>query len=78
MERFWKWLALFAWRRWVKRLPVQKIWPVGVPGHRDPDNPCEFYEPRRQRLDEWGDCDGDGHYLCDDCCRHKDAEMEAF
>jgi hypothetical protein len=36
---------------------------MGMPGVRDPENPCEAF--RTGRPD--GDCGTDGHYLCDEC-----------
>lgn len=62
---FWKWLALFAYRRWAR--PDEKK-PVGIPGNRDPDHPCEAYAPRRRGPFEWADCQTDGHWLCAECC----------
>lgn len=35
----------------------------GVPGLRDPDNPCTRYLPGRSD----GDCETDGHHLCGGC-----------
>lgn len=65
---FWSWLARFAWRRAINRLP-EAAKPVGLPYNRDPENPCEFYEPRPRRVNTWADCQSDGHYLCATCCR---------
>lgn len=72
MPAFWKAVALFAWRRWVK--PGGKK-PTGVPGNRDPDHPCDAYEPRKREMGDWGDCLADGHYLCAGCA-HLDMESE--
>lgn len=69
MTRFWKWLTLWAYRHW--RGDVLSRMPVGVPGYRDPDAPCEAYAPRWRQLGEWGDCKTDGHYLCRHCA-HRD------
>lgn len=66
-QEFWKAVALFAYRRWA--IPGQPK-PVGIPNNRDPQHPCEAYEPRRPHLNDWADCQTDGHYLCDKCC-HK-------
>lgn len=63
---FWKRVALFAWRRWV----VGQREPTGVPGRRDPEYPCESYEPRTRLRSDRGSCEGDGHYLCPGCCHH--------
>jgi hypothetical protein len=64
IRAFWKFVCLFAWRRWVR--PGDRK-PAGVPGNRDPENPCDFYEPRKKRLNDWDDCLTDGHYLCREC-----------
>ncbi len=66
MKRFWKWVALFAYRRWVSVRRPSDL-PTGIPGHRDPDAPCSAYAPRRRMLGDWRDCQGDGHYLCVGC-----------
>ncbi len=70
---FWKTIALFAYRRWAE--PGEKK-PVGVPGNRDPDNPCTAYEPVEWRVPVWNDCQTDGHYLCAECCHR--APMKEF
>lgn len=70
MKSFWRWLALFAYRRWAG--PEQQK-PVGVPGNRDPESPCESYAPRPAHMRDWGGCAGDGHYLCGECA-HFDTE----
>lgn len=69
-RRFWKWVTLFAYRRWSRgEVPGRK--PVGVPGNRDPDHPCDMYAPRERLPGEWADCMTDGHYLCGECA-HRD------
>ena len=40
---------------------------TGVPGQRDPGAPCVEFRPGNPRD---GDCEGDGHYLCDQCAEH--------
>ncbi len=75
MKSFWKALALFAYRRWRRHEGAYTKAPTGIPGHRDPDYPCNGYNPSaRFRLD-WR-CDGDGHYLCEGCAhwRGRDAD----
>lgn len=62
---FWKAVALFAYRRWVR--PGDKM-PVGIPGNRDPDTPCNSYEPVEWKTPMWNNCQTDGHYLCKECC----------
>lgn len=69
---FWRWLALFAYRRWA-RPGDPKPW--GVPGNRDPEHPCTAYEPRRPHWTDWKDCMGDGHCLCRGCC-HLDPKRD--
>lgn len=54
--------------------------PHGIPLNRDPENPCDHYEPRPWKLGDWRDCLTDGHYLCGECChRHpqRDEIVEA-
>lgn len=58
-------VAVFAWRR----IPGEKHLPLGVPYNRDPEFPCDGYEPRKPELGDWRDCRGDGHYLCEQCVR---------
>jgi hypothetical protein len=64
-RRFWRAVALFAYRRWA--VPNGRK-PVGLPGNRDPENPCVVYEPRPVEPGDFADCQGDGHYLCKECC----------
>lgn len=65
------WLAwritLFAWRRFADATPKSRM-PTGVPFNRDPKSPCSLYEPRDRQPGDYGDCEGDGHYLCRECC----------
>lgn len=37
---------------------------TGTPGQRDPDFPCAEFKPGEP---SYGRCDGDGHYLCEEC-----------
>jgi hypothetical protein len=71
MKWFWKKLSLFAYRRWRDGQGGDTCKPDGVPGNRDPDNPCTGYAPRKRQLGDWCDCATDGHYLCKECC-HRD------
>lgn len=71
MEKVWRelarravQLAVWCWRRSKAKTGI----PCGIPGHRDPDAPCPGYEPRPREMGDWGDCRGDGHYLCEECC----------
>lgn len=52
-------------RRW-KKLEAQLNGRVafGDAGVRDPENPCESFEPVATK-----DCAGDGHYMCRECAR---------
>lgn len=56
--------ALLAWetlRRYVNSEP-----PIfGLPGVRDPENPCESFDGKN--YDGSGRCHSDGHYLCKEC-----------
>lgn len=70
---FWRCLARFAYRRWAS---VEGMKPVGIPGNRDPQHPCEAYSPRPQMDGDWGDCQTDGHYLCQECCHRAEPERE--
>lgn len=64
-QRFWRAICLFAYRRWNNPITVQ---PVGLPGHRDPESPCDYYTPRPRHPLDWSErCEGDGHYLCKRC-----------
>jgi hypothetical protein len=74
MKRFWKWLAMVAYRQWSKGQPDRRM-PDGVPGNRDPDNPCTAYAPRSWQMQDWRDCQTDGHYLCRGCC-HRAKEVD--
>ena len=70
---FWRCVALFAYRRWAR---PDTIKPVGVPNNRDPANPCSAFSPRPRQFKDWGDCQTDGHYLCEECCHRAPAEQE--
>lgn len=37
----------------------------GMPGVRDPDHPCEAFDPGEPSLG--GGCEGDSHYMCLEC-----------
>lgn len=37
----------------------------GAPGVRDPEYPCELFDGKS--YDGTGDCESDGHYLCQEC-----------
>ena len=46
---------------------ISPIRTTGVPGQRDTGAPCVKFRPGNPRD---GDCEGDGHYLCDQCTKH--------
>lgn len=60
-------LALNCWRFAIWFAKTNNMKPVGIPHQRDPDAPCEFYEPTRRTPNLWQDCETDGHYLCNKC-----------
>jgi hypothetical protein len=41
--------------------------PVGLVGQRDPEFPCTDFVPGEP---SYGRCEGDGHYLCDQCIEY--------
>jgi hypothetical protein len=74
MKWLWKALALFFWRLWVDPTLTP---PTGIPGMRDPQSRCPAYEPRnRVAFLDWGSCESDGHYLCDQCCHRVQTRSE--
>lgn len=56
---------------------------VGMDGVRDPEGPCEMFE-NGPLHGGTGDCETDGHYLCDECvhratcegCRRRPSQCE--
>ena len=66
-QKLFKWLTLLFYQQWVKSSITKK--PVGIPGNRDPDAECEIYMPIKKGSLKFlsGDCETDGHYLCDKC-----------
>ncbi len=70
--KFWLWLCRFAYRRLCRKVGGEDKRPVGIPAQRDPDNPCESYSPRIKYGGDWSDCQGDGHYLCNECCHYSE------
>ena len=69
---WWLWLARFAYIRATKANGVK---PTGIPYNRDPEFVCTGYEPRPKKLRDWRDCEGDGHYLCMECCHKTEQAM---
>lgn len=70
-------MALWLWRLALRLLKPTKEKPVGIPYQRDPDSPCDFYEPSKRGQWTFGDCETDGHYLCGNCCHRHEAAKEA-
>lgn len=71
--RLWRGVFRFAFRR--MRLITPKM-PLGVPHNRDPEHPCDAYEPRPRELGDWGSCQTDGHYLCNECAHRAEPERD--
>lgn len=66
---FWTWLLRFAYRR----VKSSNKMGVGIPGNRDPENPCPSYAPRKRLPgDGPAECRSDGHYLCKECVFYTD------
>ena len=65
LQPFWKWIAIYAFRRWAQ--PNARK-PDGIPFNRSPDSECTAYEPRKWQIQDFNDCNTDGHYLCRECC----------
>ena len=78
VRRFWLAVHQYYYRK-VAMLYPRKT--AGLPGNRDPESPCEVYAPRPQHPTDWLDgCQGDGHWLCAECCHltADDAEEERW
>lgn len=60
-------IALFLWRIAVRLIEPQRGKVVGLPYNRDPEHPCEYYEPGPRGQYAFDDCETDGHYLCKKC-----------
>jgi len=58
---FWLWLCRYTYARATK--PARRP-PVGLPLMRDPNFPCNVFEPGPRGGFR---CFGDGHYLCHEC-----------
>lgn len=43
--------------------------PFGINGQRDPDYPCDMF--RNGKPSENNTCEGDGHYLCNECGHYR-------
>ena len=73
-QRVYLWLLYFGYRHCDVHGDKE---PDGVPFRRSPEAPCDGYEPRGTKADDWGDCETDGHYLCQKCC-HRKVETEVI
>ncbi len=51
-----------------------RFWePVGAPGIRDPEAPCDGFQPCGCAYSDGGysECESDGHYMCKKCVHRK-------
>lgn len=69
-QRILKWLTTFFWRKWLATIKATDTKPVGIPYQRDPEHPCNHYEPAKTGQWSFADCETDGHYLCAKCCHN--------
>ena len=55
---------------------IEFLEPIGAPNIRDPEFPCEDFEPIGTAYgDKYkGECETDGHYMCDKCIWRKPSE----
>lgn len=60
------------WRILIEEVNGRRT--IGSPGARDPEFPCDAYEPGEPS----GDCEADGHYLCRGCVRLDVAAWDAL
>lgn len=66
-------ISLFFWK--LTRITMGNHTIVGIPYQRDPENPCDVYEPFKYRGKLiFHDCESDGHYLCRKCVHLKEPE----
>ena len=56
-------------------MDLENIHGTGIPGDRDPEAPCDSYDPRRFTA-IFEECIGDGHYLCKQCIHWVNHERE--
>jgi hypothetical protein len=72
-RRIWLWLLRLSYTKIATASPEL---PDGVPGFRSKDAQCSGYSPRKLKPGDFTDCEGDGHYLCKECCHliNKDDE----
>jgi hypothetical protein len=71
-NKFWKWLSIFAYKQ--IRINPESI-KTGIPGIRDVDNECKSYFPgQKNAYRGFNHCDGDDHYLCQECRFYKPEE----
>ena len=48
---------------------------VGDRGIRDPEAPCNDFDPSPPQLGDFRDCESDGHYLCKECKHYAGASV---
>lgn len=66
------WLGRLFYTLYYRLKPEAAQLIPGIPYNRDPNAPCEAYEPFLQpRKEYFTDCETDGHYLCKKCCHRK-------
>lgn len=71
-------LIIFLYRFLVNNLKRIEVKPIGLPLQRDPDAPCEYYEPHRKGTYDFQYCETDGHYLCQKCGHRKIEPNERY
>jgi hypothetical protein len=59
------WWGVLVYRN-IRERSKERL-PVGTPGVRDPDLPCDAFRPGKPG----GDCETDGHYLCEECAERR-------
>lgn len=70
------WLGKFFFTLYFRINPDKAKSIPGIPYQRDPDAPCDGYEPFIKHSNNiFSGCETDGHYLCQKCC-HRKIEME--
>jgi len=56
---------------------IRFLEPIGAPNLRDPNFPCQIFLPKGTVYGSEcaGDCETDGHYMCDKCVNKKPAAV---
>lgn len=68
-------MIISIYRFLVKNLKQISVNPVGLPLQRDPEYPCEYYEPTKRGSYDFQYCETDGHYLCEKCGHKKQEKI---